>query len=79
MIDLDMTVEEALESQPKLAGLFVRHHMICIGCDIARFHTLREAALMYHLDLNQLVRDMQHVLEESQGTLDATTSSSQST
>ena len=77
MIDLDTTVEEALVSHPRLASLFVRHHMICVGCDIARFHTLREVALMYHLNLDQLVHEMQQLLEESQPTARPVTSSSQ--
>ena len=57
MIDLNMTVEEALACQPRLASLLVHHHMICVGCDIARFHTLREAALMYHLDPDLLLSE----------------------
>jgi hybrid cluster-associated redox disulfide protein len=58
MIDLNLTVEEAVANQPGLATLFVRHHMICVGCYIARFHTLREAALMYHLDPEQLIEEV---------------------
>jgi hybrid cluster-associated redox disulfide protein len=68
MIDLNVTVEEALTRQPGLAALLVRHHMICVGCDIARFHTLREAALMYHLDPEQLIAEMQQVVRHSQET-----------
>jgi hybrid cluster-associated redox disulfide protein len=66
MIDLNVTVEEALASQPGLASLLVRHHMICVGCDIARFHTLREAALMYHLDPEQLLNEVRQVERERQ-------------
>jgi hybrid cluster-associated redox disulfide protein len=69
MIDLNTTVEEALASQPGLASLLVHHHMICVGCDIARFHTLREAAQMYGIDPDSLLAEMSQA-EREQRTLD---------
>jgi hybrid cluster-associated redox disulfide protein len=66
MIDLNLTVEEALASQPGLARVFVRHHMICVGCYIARFHTLQEVALMYHLDPEQLITEVVQLEREHQ-------------
>jgi hybrid cluster-associated redox disulfide protein len=50
MITLDSTVEDVLLSNTRLASLFVSHRMICVGCEIARFHTIREAAVMYEID-----------------------------
>jgi hybrid cluster-associated redox disulfide protein len=62
MIEMDMTIDDALDAYPRLANLFVRHHMICVGCGIARFHTLRDAAEMYHLDPEQLRSEIEQVL-----------------
>jgi hybrid cluster-associated redox disulfide protein len=64
MIDLNTTVEEVLAHDQRLASLFVRHRMICVGCDIARFHTLREAAFMYGLEPEQFLADVQRILDE---------------
>ncbi len=62
MVNLDITIDEALSAQPRLASLFVRHRMICVGCGIARFHTLREAAEVYELDPDEFRREMEQVL-----------------
>jgi hybrid cluster-associated redox disulfide protein len=58
MIDLDTTVEDTLARNPALASSFVSHRMICVGCAIARFHTLREAALMYNLEPEALLDEL---------------------
>ena len=71
MIDLNMTVEEALTAHPALAGLFVRRRMLCVGCDIARFHTLREAVLTYEFDLDEFREEAQQVCTQSGAAVDA--------
>lgn len=58
MIDLNTTVEEALSRHPELASLFVHYRMICVGCEIARFHTVRDVAGMYQLDPDVLLAEM---------------------
>jgi hybrid cluster-associated redox disulfide protein len=69
MIDLNTTVEDALTSHPELAHLFVRHGMICVGCAIARFHTVTDAAVMYHLEpaalLNELLEHLKQYKDSS--------------
>ncbi len=62
MINLDMSIDDALTAQPRLAGLFVRHRMICVGCGIARFHTLREAAELYEIDPDEFNREVERIL-----------------
>ena len=64
MIELNTAIDDALTSHPGLAHLFVRHHMICVGCAIARFHTISEAAVMYHLDPSQLLTEIQAQLND---------------
>ncbi len=59
MISMDSTVDDLLTAHPRLASLFVRHHMVCVGCDIARFHTVREAAVMYKIDPEQLRQELE--------------------
>jgi hybrid cluster-associated redox disulfide protein len=65
MLNLTTSVEEALALYPQLARSFVSHHMICVGCDIARFHTIQEAAQMYDLDPAQLLSELQSLVDAS--------------
>ena len=58
MIELDTPIEDVLNRYPELASLFVHHHMICVGCAIARFHSVREAAVMYHLDPDRFLGEL---------------------
>lgn len=62
------SIDDALTRYPRLATLFLRHHMICVGCDIARFHTVEEAALMYELDPLELLREMRTLIEAQTST-----------
>jgi hybrid cluster-associated redox disulfide protein len=74
MIDLDTSIEEALNRHPGLAHLFVRHRMICVGCAIARFHTVRDVALMYQLDPERLLSEMHTRITEPHGAATASVS-----
>ena len=47
----DMTVAEIMSRWPATIGVFMAYEMRCIGCPIAIFHTLAEAAREHRLDL----------------------------
>jgi hybrid cluster-associated redox disulfide protein len=47
LIFLEHTVEQTLDQFPVLAAVFVRRGMACVGCAMARFDTLAEAARVY--------------------------------
>ena len=64
MISLDATVEDVIIQYPGLGWLFVGHRMLCVGCDIARFHTLREVADMYELNPELFLAEIQLRLKE---------------
>jgi hybrid cluster-associated redox disulfide protein len=74
MIDLDTAVDEAINQHPEVADLFVRHRMICVGCAIARFHTVRDVAVMYQLDPDTLLHELQQYVAERKSTQTASTS-----
>lgn len=46
---LDQTIAELLAGWPGAMAVFFRRRMACVGCVMARFETLREAAESYHL------------------------------
>ena len=56
----DMTVSRLLASRPPAAVVFVRHGMACVGCAMAPFDTLVEAAAAYGLEPQLLLADLAH-------------------
>ena len=65
IIELDTPIDEVLNRYPELASIFVRHHMICVGCAIARFHSIQDAALTYQTDPDLFLREMQLRVSEA--------------
>ncbi len=47
LIHLENTVEQTLDQFPVLAAVFVRRGMACVGCAMAPFDTLADAARSY--------------------------------
>ena len=47
LIHLEDLIEPALERHPVIAAVFVRRGMACVGCDMARFDTVLDAARAY--------------------------------
>ncbi len=44
-------VEELLRGQPRAVAVFLAHRMACVGCAMAAFETLADAAAVYRLPL----------------------------
>ena len=59
----DLVVADVLARWPQTASVFLRHHMICVGCAMSQFETLGDIASVYDLDLNALLRELQQVIE----------------
>ena len=51
-------IDSILVQYPKLAEVFNQHGMACVGCVFSRFHTLADAAAIYHLDVDRLIGDL---------------------
>ena len=54
----DWTVDTLLAKRPEAADVLLRHGMACVGCVMARFETVAEAARVYRLDLRSLLREL---------------------
>ena len=61
-VTAEMTVEEILNQWPDTAPVFMRHHMACVGCDLAGFETLAEAVSIYGLNLAVFLDELQHAI-----------------
>ena len=50
LFDRDMTMVEIMRRWPATIRVVLRNGMLCVGCPIAPFHTLAEAAREHELD-----------------------------
>jgi hybrid cluster-associated redox disulfide protein len=58
-IDPDWTMEALLDARPEAMHVLLRHGMACIGCAMAPFETVVEAAREYDLDLSSFIDELQ--------------------
>ncbi len=54
----DLTIAALLERWPATQAVLERHAMACIGCVVAPFCTLREAADIYHMAVEDFVAEL---------------------
>jgi len=51
----DTSIAKLLDKYPQLIQVFMQYHMSCIGCSMAHFDTLKEAAENYGLPLDEFI------------------------
>lgn len=56
-----MTIAEVLALDARTARVFCRHGMACVGCAIAPFETLAEAASSYAISIEGLLAELARV------------------
>jgi hybrid cluster-associated redox disulfide protein len=54
----DTVIETLLDAYPKLAEVFNAHGMACVGCVFGRFHRLADAAAIYGVEVDVLMKEM---------------------
>lgn len=60
-LDTQTTVAVLLSACPQAAAMLLRHHVSCIGCDMAVFDTLEDVARNYNLNLGILMHEINQV------------------
>ncbi|MGQ9780420.1 MAG: DUF1858 domain-containing protein [Bacillota bacterium] len=60
-IDADRPIAEVLEKNPKAAEVFLRFGLHCLGCIAASGETVRQAAEVHGIDLEELLRELAKV------------------
>jgi hybrid cluster-associated redox disulfide protein len=63
----DLTVAEIMSAYPAAIRLFMDWQLHCIGCPIAPFHTICDAALEHRVSPAELVAAVEAVLENVTG------------
>jgi hybrid cluster-associated redox disulfide protein len=56
------TIEDVLTTWPETAVVFKHHNMACIGCDVANFYTIADAAAVYKLPVDLFVSELESVI-----------------
>jgi hybrid cluster-associated redox disulfide protein len=60
-------VASLLAEIPQAVAVFLRHGMACVGCSMAKFETLQDAARIYGLDPESLLNEMEKPLHRPAG------------
>lgn len=58
VIDREMTVDEIMRRWPATIRVFIRNGMLCIGCPIGVFHTVKDACDAHRLDEETFSREL---------------------
>jgi hybrid cluster-associated redox disulfide protein len=54
ILDRELTVQAVLDTWPSTRAVFIARRMACVGCDLAAFMTVAEAATAYGIPANEL-------------------------
>ena len=65
VIDLELTVAQLLAQYPECIPLFLRRRMLCVGCPMAPFDTLADAARNYQLETAAFITEVRSVVEST--------------
>jgi hybrid cluster-associated redox disulfide protein len=58
----DETLDELITEHPETSVVFIRRRMHCVGCDLARFETLRDASRAYHQSFDEILDEIRRLL-----------------
>lgn len=65
MMMLQSTVDDVMRRWPDTIRVFLDHRARCVGCPIARFHTVAEACEAQGIDAVAFAAALAHVAEAS--------------
>ena len=58
----EMTIADVLTRWPETADVFNRHNMACVGCPVAPFYSVSEAAAVYNLSSDDFVEELEEAI-----------------
>jgi hybrid cluster-associated redox disulfide protein len=61
----DATMDEIMHLSPAAIRVVLQHGMLCVGCPIASFHTVSDAAREHDLNEEQLGSDLRAAIEST--------------
>jgi hybrid cluster-associated redox disulfide protein len=63
IFDTEMSMDEVMREWPATIRVILAHGMLCVGCPIAAFHTVTDAAREHGIEEAELVRDLRAVID----------------
>lgn len=60
----EMEISEVLARWPETARVFHEHEMACVGCVVAPFYTITDAANVYRLSPADFIAELAVVIKE---------------
>jgi hybrid cluster-associated redox disulfide protein len=61
-IGADTNVDELVSRYPSTVLVFIKHRMVCVGCEVARFESVAEACEIYRKPLEPLLIDLRRAV-----------------
>ncbi|HMT20252.1 MAG TPA: DUF1858 domain-containing protein [Promineifilum sp.] len=61
----EMIITDLLERWPETADVFRDHAMACVGCAVAPFYSITDAALVYGLSPEQFAAELLAVIRQA--------------
>lgn len=62
-----MSVDAVLIRWPQTVDIFNRYNMACVGCPVAPYYTVVEAAKVYNLAVDEFVAVLEGAIREEAG------------
>jgi len=59
-----MNVSAVLDRWPQTANVFNRFNMACVGCPVAPYYTVTEAATVYNLPVDEFIAVLEKAIRE---------------
>ncbi len=57
------SVADLLDRYPQAIPIFIQHGMSCVGCSMAAFETLEDAARIYGIEFSQFLHEIEEILK----------------
>lgn len=65
-LDPEMTTDALMRRWPRTIPILIQHGMLCVGCPIAGFHTLREACVQHEVAFEPFMAALEKAVAGSQ-------------
>ena len=65
MIDKDMIIGDIIRRYPKTLAVFEKYKLTCFECQIADFEALEHGADVHHVNVGNLLKELNEVVEHS--------------
>ncbi len=63
LITIEDSIEKILTTWPQTIPFFLKHHMICVGCQMSEFDTLGEALANYGIPPEPFLHALNEIIQ----------------